>query len=226
MGVRVILIELENVSKRFPVRSGGVDALCGVDLAIDSGEFVAVVGASGSGKSTLMNILGCLDHPSEGRYLLGGRDVSMMGANELASLRGSEIGFVFQDFNLLPRLSALENVEMPLILRGEPRASRRDKARRALCEVGLEHRLEHRPNELSGGQQQRVAIARALVTRPKLILADEPTGNLDRRAGAGVLDALERLGAGGATVVLITHDPETAARAPRRVTLQDGKIIE
>ena len=223
--MRTILIELENISKRYPLGSGGVNALSGVSLSVDAGEFVAVVGASGSGKSTLMNILGCLDRPSEGRYLLGGRDVGRMSSRELAALRGSEIGFVFQNFNLLPRLTALENVEMPLILRGEPRTSRRDKARRALCAVGLEHRLDHRPQELSGGQQQRVAIARALVTRPKLILADEPTGNLDRTAGAGVLDALEHLGAGGATVVLITHDPETAARAHKRVTLRDGRVL-
>ena len=225
MGVRAILIELENVSKRYTLRSGGVHALNGVTLSVDAGEFVAVVGASGSGKSTLMNILGCLDRPSAGRYLLGGRDVGAMDRSELASIRGGEIGFVFQDFNLLPRLTALENVEMPLILRGEPRASRKDKARRALAEVGLEHRLEHKPRELSGGQQQRVAIARALVTRPSLILADEPTGNLDRQSGAGVLEALEHLGKHGATVILITHDPETAARAPRQITLQDGRII-
>ncbi len=220
-----ILIELENVSKRYELRSGGVDALRGVYLSVAEGEFVAVVGVSGSGKSTLMNILGCLDRPTGGRYTLGGRDVGSMSPAELAGLRGSEIGFVFQNFNLLPRLTALENVEMPLILRGEPRASRRDRARRALAEVGLEHRTEHRPRELSGGQQQRVAIARALVTHPSLILADEPTGNLDRASGAAVLETLERLGARGATVVLITHDPETAARAGRRITLRDGRIV-
>ena len=220
-----ILIELQNVSKRYRMRSGGVDALRGVSLSVDEGEFVAVIGSSGSGKSTLMNILGCLDRPSEGSYLLGGRDVGAMTASERTELRGEEIGFVFQDFNLLPRLTALENVEMPLVLRGLPRSVRRDLAAEALAEVGLSHRLEHRPHELSGGQQQRVAIARALVARPSLILADEPTGNLDRHSGAGVLDTLERLNSHGATMILITHDPATAGRAARRLVLEDGKLV-
>ncbi len=226
MGVSAILIELRNVSKRYRLAGGGVDALRGVSLGMRSGEFLAVIGSSGSGKSTLMNIVGCLDRPSGGSYLFDGRDVGAMSAGERASLRGSKIGFVFQDFNLLGRMTALENVEMPLTLRGEQPSTRREKAMDALREVGLERRTQHRPHELSGGQQQRVAIARALVTHPSLILADEPTGNLDRRSATVVMDTLCELNRRGATVLLITHDAEVAARARRTIRLADGRIEE
>lgn len=218
------MVILRDICRTYTSEGRAVEALKGVSLTLNRGDFMAVTGSSGSGKTTLMNIVGCLDRPSSGSYLFDGRDVGRMSAGELASLRGSRIGFVFQDFNLLGRMTALENVEMPLIIRGETPSARREKAAEALREVGLERRMTHRPHELSGGQQQRVAIARALVTHPSLILADEPTGNLDRRSATVVMDTLCELNRRGATVLLITHDPEVAARAGRTIRLADGRI--
>ncbi|MFC5493128.1 ABC transporter ATP-binding protein [Nocardioides caricicola] len=200
------------------------EALCGIDVGIDEGEFVAVVGPSGSGKSTLMNILGCLDNPTEGSYHLAGEDVSAMTEAQLAEVRNRRIGFVFQQFNLLASLPAWRNVELPLVYAGVPRSERRDRALRALERVGLGDRVDNRPGELSGGQQQRVAVARALVTEPALILADEPTGNLDSRSTADVLGLLDELHATGRTIVLITHEHDVAARAGRRLTIRDGQV--
>ncbi len=203
-----------------------VRALDGVSLRIERGEFVAIMGSSGSGKSTLMNILGCLDTPTNGRYRLDGADVREIAADDLADLRNRKIGFVFQSFNLVPRTSALANVELPLSYAGVKRAERRRRAVAALQAVGLGDRLDHEPSELSGGQQQRAAVARALVTNPSLILADEPTGNLDSRSTAEVLGVFERLHAEGRTVVIITHEPDVAARAQRIVRLADGRVVE
>jgi putative ABC transport system ATP-binding protein len=216
---------MRGITKKYHFGANPVEALRGIDLKISEGDFAAIVGASGSGKTTLMNIIGCLDAPTAGRYLLDGDDVSSLGRDRLAELRSRKIGFVFQNFNLLNRLSALENVEMPLIFRGEDRALRREKAKAALDRVGLLHRLEHKPQELSGGQQQRVAIARAIVTDPAVILADEPTGNLDTASGQEIIDLLISLNALGTTVVLITHDPKTAARSCRSIRLSDGMIV-
>ena len=203
-----------------------VRALDGVTLRIQRGEFVAIMGSSGSGKSTLMNILGCLDTPTEGRYRLDGVDVRDIAQDDLADLRNRKIGFVFQSFNLVPRTTALANVELPLSYAGVPRAERRRRAIAALDAVGLGDRLDHQPSQLSGGQQQRAAVARAIVTDPSLILADEPTGNLDSRSSEGVLDVLERLHTEGRTIVLITHEPDVAARAQRIVRLADGRVID
>lgn len=218
------LIELERVSK---VYEGGerVTALADVSLTIDRGEFVAVVGQSGSGKSTLMNILGCLDLPSGGRYRLDGVDVSRASAATLAQVRSRQIGFVFQGFHLIPSLTALENVELPLIYRGMGRDERRRRAEESLRRVGLSQRMRHRPNELSGGQQQRVAIARALAAQPPLILADEPTGNLDSASGAEIMAMLHALHQDGHTVVLITHDAAVAQQAQRRIEIKDGRVV-
>jgi putative ABC transport system ATP-binding protein len=218
------MIELQGIGKTY-TRPGGqpVRALDDVSLRIDRGEFVAIVGASGSGKSTLMNVLGLLDQPSEGRYLLDGRDVAGLGVDELARLRNQKIGFVFQAFHLLPRTSALENVELPLLYSSRP--SIKGLGRRALEAVGLADRIDHRPSELSGGQQQRVAIARALVNEPDLLLADEPTGNLDTLAAAEVMNIFQSLHKAGRTVVLITHDPGLAAHCQRIFRLEDGRII-
>nr|WP_285697690.1 ABC transporter ATP-binding protein [Actinomadura sp. NBRC 104412] len=202
-----------------------VQALRGVSLRIDEGEFVAIVGPSGSGKSTLMHLLGCLDRPTSGTLRIGGRDVARLSGNELAELRNSLIGFVFQSFHLLPRTTARENVALPLVYRGVPRAERRRRAVDALTSVGLEHRVGHRPGQMSGGEQQRVAIARALVGAPRVVLADEPTGNLDTRTGHEVMDLLERLNRErGVAVVLVTHEPDVAERARRRVHIRDGLI--
>jgi putative ABC transport system ATP-binding protein len=203
-----------------------VRALDGVSLRIERGEFVAIMGSSGSGKSTLMNILGCLDAPTKGRYRLDGSHVRQIAADDLADLRNSKIGFVFQSFNLVPRTSALANVELPLSYAGVKRAERRRRAVAALEAVGLGDRLDHEPSELSGGQQQRAAVARAIVTNPSLILADEPTGNLDSRSTADVLGVFERLHAEGRTVVLITHEDDIAARAQRVVRLKDGRVLD
>ncbi|MFI5625954.1 ABC transporter ATP-binding protein [Nocardioides sp. NPDC051685] len=218
------VVALDGVRKTY--RSGSIEfeALRGVDMEIGAGEYVAVVGPSGSGKSTLMNILGCLDVPSEGTYHLGGEDVSTMSEASLAHVRNRRIGFVFQQFNLLPSLPAWRNVELPLMYAGAPRSQRRERAARALERVGLGDRLENRPGELSGGQQQRVAVARALVTEPDIILADEPTGNLDSASSAAVLTLLDELHASGRTIVLITHEHEVAARAGRNLTIRDGLI--
>ncbi len=203
-----------------------VRALDGVSLRIERGEFVAIMGSSGSGKTTLMNIIGCLDTPTDGRYRLDGTDVRDIADDDLADLRNRKIGFVFQSFNLVPRTSALANVELPLSYAGVKRAERRRRAVAALEAVGLGDRLDHEPSELSGGQQQRAAVARAIVTNPSLILADEPTGNLDSHATREVLGVFERLHAEGRTVVIITHEPEVAERAQRIVRLADGRVVE
>ncbi|HWO15030.1 MAG TPA: ABC transporter ATP-binding protein [Polyangiaceae bacterium] len=219
------LIELDGVGKDYVSGPEVVRALIDVQLEIPRGQFVAIVGASGSGKSTLMNILGCLDRPSYGAYRLGGIDVGSRSVDERALVRNSLLGFIFQGFNLLPRTTALENVELPLVYRGMSRRERRRLALEALEQVGLLGRVSHRPNELSGGQQQRVAIARALVTRPPLLLADEPTGNLDSKTTLEVMDLLERLvDTERITLVLVTHEDDIAARAHRVITVRDGRI--
>jgi putative ABC transport system ATP-binding protein len=202
-----------------------VEALRGVSLRIEPGDYVAVVGPSGSGKSTLMHLLGGLDRPSSGRLLIGGRDVATLTPNQLAGLRNTAIGFVFQSFHLLGRTSAVDNVALPLVYRGLPARVRRQRAAAMLGQVGLGHRLDHRPNQLSGGEQQRVAIARALVTEPALLLADEPTGNLDTATGQAVLELLERGADSGVAVVLVTHDHEVAARARRTIVMRDGLVV-
>ena len=218
------MIRLHDLSKIYRAGDVAVPALLDVDLEIERGEFVAVVGASGSGKSTLMNILGCLDRPTRGAYELEGRDVSRLNDIQLAKVRSRRIGFVFQSFNLLPRLSAIAQVELPLIYRGAQR--RRQLAARALAEVGLLDRARHKPTQLSGGQQQRVAIARALVTEPALILADEPTGALDTKTTADVVETFVRLNRErGITIIFVTHEPEVAAYTRRMITLRDGRVI-
>ncbi|HEY9395476.1 MAG TPA: ABC transporter ATP-binding protein [Nocardioides sp.] len=224
MSASAPVVSVDGVRKTY--RSGSIEfeALRGVDMEIDAGEYVAVIGPSGSGKSTLMNILGCLDVPTEGSYHLGGEDVSTMSEASLAHVRNRRIGFVFQQFNLQPSLPAWRNVELPLTYAGVPRSKRRERAARALERVGLGDRLENRPGELSGGQQQRVAVARALVTEPDIILADEPTGNLDSGSTEAVLALLDELHASGRTIVLITHEHDVAARAGRRLTIRDGLI--
>jgi putative ABC transport system ATP-binding protein len=224
IGGETAVLTLENVSKTYGAGETMVRALQGVNLGVGRGDFVAIIGPSGSGKSTLMNILGCLDIPTSGRYLFAGEDVMRMRDDQLAHIRNLRIGFVFQQFHLLKKLTAWRNVELPLLYR---RAShRREKAMRALGMVGLDHRVDHTPNQLSGGQQQRVAIARALVTDPELILADEPTGNLDTASTRDILSILEQLHEDGRTIVLITHDPEIAAVAPRIVRISDGVLTE
>jgi putative ABC transport system ATP-binding protein len=219
-----VIVRLEAVSKVYATGALAVRALHDVTLTINRGEYVAVVGPSGSGKSTLMNILGCLDVVTDGRYWLNGIDVEDMSEAELAVVRNQQIGFVFQQFNLLPSLSALRNVELPLCYAGRPRHERRDRALRALDRVGLADRVDHRPAELSGGQQQRVAMARALVTEPALILADEPTGNLDSRSSEDVMSVLAELNAAGRTIVLITHDHGIAQNAHRTLSVLDGVV--
>lgn len=217
-------LEAIDVTRSYRLDDVTVDALRGVSLTIDRGDYVAVVGPSGSGKSTLMHLLGGLDRPTSGTLRVGGRDVSQMSGDELAQVRNATIGFVFQAFQLLARTSALDNVGMPLVYRGVRRAERRRRAREALERVGMGHRLGHTPNQLSGGEQQRVAIARALVGEPQVLLADEPTGNLDSRTGEEVMALLEALNAGGVAVVVVTHDREVAARARRRVFVRDGLL--
>lgn len=219
------LIELQHISKRYK-GGGGVQALHDVSLAVEQGEFAAVIGQSGSGKSTLMNILGCLDVPSGGRYWLNGRDMSHASAAESAWVRSRKIGFIFQGFHLIPSLTALENVELPLLYRGMRKEERRRRALESLSRVGLGERIRHRPSELSGGQQQRVAIARALAASPPLILADEPTGNLDSASGSDIMQMLHELHKEGHTIVLITHDLSIAETAERRIVIRDGRIVE
>jgi putative ABC transport system ATP-binding protein len=218
------LIQLDEVTKTYDSGENAVQALRGVDVAITRGEFVAIIGPSGSGKSTLMHILGCLDTPTSGRYSLDGEDVAEMSARALARVRNQKIGFVFQTFNLLPRATIWKNVELPLLYAGMGRDERREKAMEALKRVGLESRAKHRPNELSGGQRQRVAIARALVNNPSLILADEPTGNLDTKTGSDIIKIFEDLAAADETIVLVTHDPGIADRCQRRIRIVDGQI--
>jgi len=220
-----MLIKLEDIRRYYTVGTEVVHALNGVSFEVTKGEWVAIIGQSGSGKSTLMNVLGCLDTPTAGRYWLNGKDVSHMSDNELADIRNREIGFVFQTFQLLPRETALGNVELPLIYRGLRAKQRRERARAALDQVGLSNRITHRPNELSGGQRQRVAIARALVTDPSLLLADEPTGNLDSATGQEIIGLFEELHRAGHTICLVTHEPTLAARCPRAIRLSDGLIV-
>ena len=219
------LIELDHIQKDYDLGLSKVRALQDIHFNIERGEFVAIVGQSGSGKSTLMNILGCLDVPTNGHYKLSGRDISTFSDDELADVRNLEIGFVFQSFQLLPRASALENVELPLIYRGISKKERRQRAVDAMKLVGLEDRMKHKPAELSGGQRQRVAIARALVTQPSLLLADEPTGNLDSRTGEEIVGLFIDLHGKGNTIILVTHEPKLAARCPRAVRLVDGLVI-
>ncbi len=220
------VIEVHGVSKVFATGQIRVRALREVSLRVDTGDFVAIMGSSGSGKSTLMNILGCLDIPTSGRYEIDGVDVSQMDEDDLSDLRNRKIGFVFQSFNLVPRTSALLNVELPLAYAGLRGAARRGRAEAALASVGMANRMRHQPSELSGGQQQRVALARALVTNPALILADEPTGNLDSHSTEDVLDIFARLNEEGRTVVLITHEPDVAEQSKRVIRLSDGEVVE
>jgi putative ABC transport system ATP-binding protein len=221
-----ILIEMNDIRKSFPMRDFDLEVLKGLSLTIRQGEFVTLVGNSGSGKSTLMNLLGCLDRPTAGRYLLDGEDVSKLKRDELAEIRNQKLGFVFQNFNLLARTSALENVELPLFYQENVSPSERHKkAKEALERMGLGDRMDHHPSQLSGGQQQRVAIARALVTRPQIILADEPTGNLDSRSGEEVMKILKELNEEGVTFLMVTHDKELAQQSKRTVTMKDGEII-
>jgi putative ABC transport system ATP-binding protein len=223
---RSAVIEIRDVEKTYELGEIKVRALRAVTLRIERGDFVAIMGSSGSGKSTLMNILGCLDVPTRGRYLIDGTDVAQMDEDDLSDLRNRKIGFVFQSFNLVARTSAVANVELPLAYAGVPRERRRVRAARALEQVGMGHRLHHHPSELSGGQQQRAAVARAIVTNPSLILADEPTGNLDSHSTADVLAIFALLNQEGRTVVLITHEPDVAAQANRVIRLSDGAVVE
>jgi putative ABC transport system ATP-binding protein len=219
------VIQIDDLVRTYAMGRARVRALRGVSLRIERGEYVAIMGPSGSGKSTLMNTLGCLDAPTSGRYLLDGVDVRLLDEDALSDLRNRKIGFVFQGFNLVPRISALANVELPLLYAGLSRSARRHRAKRALAAVGMGERLDHGPGELSGGQQQRVAIARAIVTNPALVLADEPTGNLDSRSSEEVLAIFAELNGSGRTVVMITHENDVAARAERLVRLADGRVV-
>lgn len=218
------LVEIKDVCKIYNPGENEVRALDHVSLTIDEQEFVAIIGHSGSGKSTLMNMLGCLDVPTSGEYWLHGQDVSALSDDELSDIRNREIGFIFQGFNLIPNLTALENVELPLIYRGVSKSMREELSVEALKKVGLEHRMDHKPSEMSGGQQQRVAIARAIAQAPPVILADEPTGNLDSNSTKEIMDILKGLHKEGRTVILITHDNEIAAQAKRVIKIRDGKI--
>jgi len=219
------LIQCDRIWKRYRVGDVDVNALRGLSLTIDKGEFVAVMGASGSGKSTFLNVLGCLDQPTEGEYRLDGVDVSKLGFDQLAEVRNRQIGFVFQNFNLIPRTNALENAQLPLFYRGMPLGEQRAKALAALKRVGLGGREHHFPTQLSGGQQQRVAIARALITSPSLLLADEPTGNLDTESSREIMSMLEGLNREGITVILVTHEADIAAYAHREILLKDGQLL-
>lgn len=219
------LIEVKNVYKIYNPGENEVRALDGISVTIDHGEFVAIVGHSGSGKSTFMNMLGCLDTPTSGEYYLDGVNVAGMSDDELSDIRNKQIGFIFQGFNLIPSLSARENVELPLVYRAMPATQRRQLAEEALNRVGMGHRMDHKPSELSGGQQQRVAIARAIAARPPIIMADEPTGNLDTRSGEDVMKILHELNEEGRTIILITHDNDIARQATRAIRIIDGKVV-
>lgn len=221
---RDVMIRTSDLWKTYVMGDEEIHALRGVSFEIKRGEYVAIIGPSGSGKSTLMNMIGCLDSPTKGEYWLNGKMVSQMDDDELAYIRNKEIGFVFQTFNLLPRASALHNVELPLIYNGTPSGKRLEMAKQALESVELGHRMSHKPNELSGGQRQRVAIARALVNNPSIILADEPTGNLDSKTSVEIMNLLERLHERGNTIILVTHEPDIAAHAHRVLTILDGQI--
>ena len=218
------LIETRDLWKTYVMGDEEIHALKGVSIAIERGEYVAIMGPSGSGKSTLMNLIGCLDTPSKGTYLLNNKEVSQMNDNELARIRNEEIGFVFQTFNLLPRATALHNVELPLVYAGMGKTARLAQAKAAIEKVELTHRMSHRPNELSGGQRQRVAIARALVNNPSILLADEPTGNLDSKTGVEIMALFARLHEGGNTIILVTHEPDIAAYAHRVIAIRDGQV--
>ncbi|MBC8647449.1 MAG: ABC transporter ATP-binding protein [Thermoanaerobaculia bacterium] len=219
------MVRMESIRKVYDTGKVKVEALKGIDLTVRRGEFVAIVGPSGSGKSTLMNLIGCLDTPTEGRYLLAGEDVSRFSRDQLADARNRRVGFVFQQFNLLPQISAFENVELPLLFGGVPPGQRRDRVADLLARVGLADRMEHKPTELSGGQMQRVAIARALAMQPDVMLADEPTGNLDSTSGSDIMQLFSELWQQGKTMIVITHDMSLARRAARVVEVQDGKIL-
>jgi putative ABC transport system ATP-binding protein len=219
-------IRLEKITKHYILGKVVIPALSGLDLSVQHNEYVALMGSSGSGKSTLMNILGCLDTPTSGKYFLSGEDVSNLNDNQLAEIRNKRIGFVFQTFNLLPRLNAIENCELPLIYAGMSSKERRARAKEVLISVGLADRMDHKPNELSGGQRQRVAIARALTCKPSIILADEPTGNLDSRTSEEIMAIFETIHASGNTVILVTHEEDIARHAHRIIRLKDGKIFQ
>ena len=219
------LIQLRGVERTYAMGGGEVRALAGIDLEIHAGEYLAIMGPSGSGKSTLMNILGCLDTPSSGSYQLAGTEIHGLDDDQLAAIRNREIGFVFQTFNLLPRADAVANVSLPLLYAGVDRPERRRRAREALVRVGLEHRLGHRPNELSGGQCQRLAIARALVGEPSIVLADEPTGNLDSKTSEEIIGLFDQLSQAGTTLILVTHEDDIAAHARRQIRLRDGLVV-
>jgi putative ABC transport system ATP-binding protein len=218
------LIKITNIKRDFPLGNEIVYVLKGIDIQINKGEYVALMGPSGSGKSTLMNLLGCLDTPTSGSYILNGKDVSQMKDDELAEIRNKEIGFVFQTFNLLPRTTALDNVALPMIYAGYSKAERKARAEKVLEQVGLADRMDHQPNQLSGGQRQRVAVARALVNKPSIILADEPTGNLDSKTSVEIMNLFDEIHANGNTVIVVTHEEEIAAHAHRIIRLRDGLV--
>jgi len=218
------VIEIRNIIRDFPLGQETVHVLKGIDLDIERGDYIAIMGPSGSGKSTLMNLLGCLDTPTSGSYILNGKDVSKMSDDELAEIRNNEIGFVFQTFNLLPRTTALENVAFPMIYAGMSKKDRTERAEEVLTDVGLADRMDHKPNQLSGGQRQRVAVGRALVNKPSIILADEPTGNLDSKTSEEIMDLLDEIHKNGNTVIVVTHEEDIAAKAHRVIRLIDGMV--
>lgn len=218
------IIKIRNIIRDFQLGQETVHVLKGIDLDIDKGEYVAIMGPSGSGKSTLMNLIGCLDTPTAGTYILNGKDVSQMSDDELAEIRNKEIGFVFQTFNLLPRTTALDNVALPMVYAGTSKKDRTERAIKVLADVGLSDRMDHRPNQLSGGQRQRVAVGRALVNKPSIILADEPTGNLDSKTGVEIMNLFEDIHKAGNTIIVVTHEEEIASHAQRVIRLRDGMI--